>query len=110
MAMNDPAFDSSAQPHFDPFGGPEILAAAPSTEPQREIWIATRIGDEASLAFNESVSIRLEGRLDVEALKAGLGDVHARHEALHSTFSADGLSMVVVSAGPLEVPFFDWSG
>src|SRR5262249_10249356 len=36
-----------------------------STEPQREVWLADRLGAEASLAYNESVSLHLRGELDV---------------------------------------------
>ena len=35
---------------FDPFAGPSLLHTAPSTESQREIWTACRMGDDASLA------------------------------------------------------------
>jgi amino acid adenylation domain-containing protein len=94
---------------LDPFAGGAITAMVASTEPQREVWTATQIGTDASLAFNESASIRLRGVLDVEALRAALGDVVARHEALRSTFSADGLTMLVGEAPRVELPVHDWS-
>ncbi|HEX8106152.1 MAG TPA: aminotransferase class III-fold pyridoxal phosphate-dependent enzyme, partial [Kofleriaceae bacterium] len=43
--------------------------SSPSTEPQREVWLAARLGPEASLAYNESVSLHLRGELDVAALR-----------------------------------------
>jgi amino acid adenylation domain-containing protein len=95
---------------FDPFGGPEILSAAPSTDPQREIWTGAKIDTDASLAFNESVSLYFKGPLDVEALKWALGRLSARHEALHTTFSGDGLSILVVPPLTPDLPVLDWSG
>ncbi len=94
---------------FDPFAGPAILATAPSTEPQRELWTGSRMSDEGSLAFNESVTLWFQGPLDVEALRQALADLVARHEALRSTFSADGLSLLVGPAEPIPLPVHDWS-
>jgi amino acid adenylation domain-containing protein len=94
----------ASQDEFDPFAGPAILATAPTTEPQREVWMASQMGVDGSLAYNESVTVWMKGPLDVDALQASLRDVVERHEALRSTFSADGLTLVV-SAG-VELPVF----
>jgi amino acid adenylation domain-containing protein len=86
---------------------------APSTEPQREVWLADRLGPEASLAYNESVSLHLRGELDIAALRHAVRELPARHDALRATFGADGLS-VRAGAAPgmaaLEVPLRDLSG
>ncbi len=37
--------------------------AVPLTESQVEIWLSAQMGDEASCAFNESVTLRLNGQL-----------------------------------------------
>src|SRR5579871_3308611 len=56
-----------------------LLAAAdlertfPATDPQQEIWAASRLGDDASCSFNESVLVRLRGVLDVAALHHAVG-------------------------------------
>ena len=97
-----------AENSFNPFVT-TIEASGPSTEPQREIWTATRLSDEASLAFNESVSLRLRGPLRVEALRAALFDVVARHDALRATFSDDGLSFLVAAAEPVALQEHDWA-
>ncbi|HVK73992.1 MAG TPA: amino acid adenylation domain-containing protein [Kofleriaceae bacterium] len=84
--------------------------AVPSTEPQREVWLADRLGPEASLAYNESVSLDLRGELDVGALRAAVRALPARHDALRATFSADGLTLHVAAEPPaLEVPLHDLS-
>ncbi|MCG6924074.1 MAG: amino acid adenylation domain-containing protein [Acidobacteria bacterium] len=95
---------------FDPFAGPSLLLTAPSTESQREIWTACRMGDDASLAFNESNVLELEGELDVEALRTAVRDLVGRHEALHTTFSTDGLTLMVAEAHEVDVPLVDLSG
>ena len=95
---------------FDPFAGPAIVASAPTTAAQREIWAATRLGVDASLAFNESVTIRLAGALDEGALRTAVWAVVARHEALRTIFAPDGEAMMVLEP-PAEVPLVvhDWS-
>jgi len=63
---------------------------APTTEAQREIFHAVQMGDKANCSFNESNVIRLDGQLDVTALKSALHDIVVRHPALRSTISEDG--------------------
>ena len=84
-------------PTFDPFAGPAILTTAPSTEPQREIWTATLLGNDASLAYNESIALRMHGPLDESALRASLQDLVERHESLRTTFGADGTTLCVLA-------------
>src|SRR5262249_30093941 len=82
-----------------------------ATEPQREVWLADRLGTEASLAYNESVSISLRGELDVAALRRALRELPRRHDALRSTFTADGLHLRVPEQAPeLDIPMHDLSG
>ncbi len=102
--------DTDATSTFDPFAGPAIVAAAPTTEPQREIWTACALGDDASLAFNESITLTFDGSLNVDALRGAFDDVVARHDSLRSTLSADGLSLLVGSATPGALESVDHSG
>jgi len=104
-----PTFDTTSV-DYDPFASPAITRTAPSTEAQREIWLATRNGTEASLAFDESVSYRFRGALDLAAMRAALQDLVERHDALRSTFSADGLTLCVSSSFALAIPLTDLSG
>lgn len=94
---------------FDPFAGPRIERSFPSTDAQREIWLAARLGDDASLAFNEAIELSLTGVLDLTALQAAVDGLVARHEALRSTFSDDGLTVLVGAAGPVAIDRRDWS-
>lgn len=62
----------------------------PLTEGQQQIWLACRLSDEASAAYNESVLLKFKGRLDAEALTEAFDRLVARHEALHTVFSPQG--------------------
>jgi len=108
--MARPPADPPAAVEYDPFAGEALLRSVPSTEPQREMWLADSMGREASLAYNESVAVRLRGALDVAAMQRALRGLLERHEALRSTFTADGLTMNVNAAGAMEIPVSDVSG
>jgi amino acid adenylation domain-containing protein len=90
-------------PEYDPFAGPAIAAAVATTDPQREIWTAALVSDDASLSYNESITLSMRGPCQVEALRTALAEVALRHESLRATFSADGLTMLIADSG--EVPF-----
>jgi amino acid adenylation domain-containing protein len=95
-----------AEVNFDPFAGPELLRLVPITESQAEIWAACLLGgDDASRAYNESVTLRLTGPLDRPALQRALQALVQRHEALRSAFSADGKYSCVFRELP---PTFDY--
>lgn len=95
---------------FDPFAGPELIAIAPSTEPQLEIWASCIIGgDEANCAYNESFSLQLSGQFDQEAMFEALQEITNMHQALRSAFSADGKSICIYKYLPLDYRFADMS-
>ena len=97
-----------AEVEFDPFAGPELLRLVPITESQAEIWAACLLGgDDASRAYNESVTLRLTGPLDRPALRRALGALVQRHEALRSAFSANGKYSCVFRTLPLELDYHD---
>ncbi|MEN6540451.1 MAG: amino acid adenylation domain-containing protein, partial [Mizugakiibacter sp.] len=95
---------------YDPFAGAALARVVPTTEPQREVWLADRLGREASLAYNESVSLRLRGRPNVDALRAALQELVDRHEALRSTIGPGGEELCVAERIALELPLIDLSG
>ncbi|MGK0188016.1 MAG: amino acid adenylation domain-containing protein [Verrucomicrobiales bacterium] len=74
-----------------------------TTEPQREIYLASRLSDACSCAFNESATLKLDGRLDIDKLKQAFAAVQQRHDCLRSTFTDDGSIMLVHEQ--LDVPF-----
>ncbi|HVM89005.1 MAG TPA: amino acid adenylation domain-containing protein [Puia sp.] len=96
---------------FDPFAGPEILHVIPAIESQLEIWASCLIGGkEASLAFNESISLLFKGNFNRMAMEQSLQDLIKRHEALRTSFSADGKQICVYKELTLPVFYKDLSG
>jgi amino acid adenylation domain-containing protein len=101
MSPNDATTVATAV-DYDPFAEAALARVVPTTEPQREIWLAAKLEPEASLAYNESVSLRLSGELDAAALQAALQRLIDRHEALRANLSADGEELHI--AAGLDMP------
>ncbi|MCB0795948.1 MAG: amino acid adenylation domain-containing protein [Flavobacteriales bacterium] len=80
----------------DPFAGPEIEQAVPTTEAQREVIAASEMGPEASCAYNESVTLELKGALDREALWSAMQELVRRHGALRSTIAPGHERMIIL--------------
>ncbi|WP_169518313.1 non-ribosomal peptide synthetase/type I polyketide synthase [Solimonas variicoloris] len=89
---------------------PDDGGTLPLTESQLEIWLAAQLGDEASCAFNESVTVRLDGALDGAALQRALDALMARHDALRLRFAPTGESQCVAPPAPMSCPLVDLSG
>lgn len=81
----------------------------PLTESQLEIWLSAQMGDEASCAFNESLSLHMTGQLDAAALQLALSGIVERHDALRATFSATGEELRIAPAHPFGYEFIDLS-
>lgn len=94
---------------YDPFAEPELSRAVPTTDAQREVWLADQLGHEASLAYNEAVVLSLSGAVDVDALRASLLMLADRHESMRATFSDDGQMMLIEPHGKLALQLVDHS-
>lgn len=79
----------------DPFGSGEIARISPSTEPQREVIAAAAMSADANTAYNEAVSLRLSGDVDVDAVERALSLIVDRHDALRTTFTPQLDALVV---------------
>ncbi len=90
--------------------GPPGGAALPSTEGQKEIWMAHQLGDAPACAFNETVVLTLDGPLDHDALAAALLDLVARHDALRLRFARSGESFEVLPPFAPDLPLLDLTG
>jgi amino acid adenylation domain-containing protein len=81
---------------YNPFSGGDLLYVYPPTEPQKEIWASVITGGmPANCAFNESISLALEGAFDERKLQKALQQVVAAHDALRSVFTPDGSKVLV---------------
>jgi amino acid adenylation domain-containing protein len=79
------------------------------TDSQKEMWLSTQIQPEASGAFNASNVVQLRGPLNIECLRRAIHQVIDRHEALRSTFSADGMCILIHPSITIDVPVHDFS-
>ncbi len=67
---------------------------------QERLWFLWRL-DPSSAAYNVAGAIRLEGMLDVDALKAALRGLVERHESLRTRFGeSDGIAWQEIEADP----------
>ncbi|MBC7828215.1 MAG: amino acid adenylation domain-containing protein [Chitinophagaceae bacterium] len=95
----------------DPFHLPDIQLVVPAIQPQIEIFTSCLMGGEdASRSYNESVSLRLSGIFDQQAMLRALKEIVQRHEALRSSFSADGYSVFIQRDIDLRIFLQDLSG
>ena len=87
---------------FDPFEeAREIDKITLTNEPQREIWLSCIIGgNDASLSYNESVSLVINGDLNFAALKKAIDNLVLRHEALRATISPNGETLIIYKNAP----------
>ncbi|WP_338020557.1 non-ribosomal peptide synthase/polyketide synthase [Amycolatopsis sp. CB00013] len=76
----------------------------PVSAAQRSLWLVDRMEANA-VAYNFPLTFRLRGDLDLDALRAALGDVLGRHEVLRTVFEEhDGEPYQRVLDAP-EIPF-----
>jgi amino acid adenylation domain-containing protein len=107
--MSEAATSTVTAVDYDPFAAASVARVVPTTEAQRELWLADKLGREASLAFNEAVTLSIEGELGVDAMQDALLELSNRHEALRSVLSDDGLSMLISPEGSLRAARVDLS-
>jgi len=97
---------------FDPFAEiREIEKITLTNEPQREIWLACVVGGaEANLSYNESVSLAIKGDLNFTFFKKAIDNLVLRHEALRSTISPNGETLITYKDFPVDLELADISG
>ncbi|WP_206244414.1 non-ribosomal peptide synthetase/type I polyketide synthase [Novosphingobium terrae] len=78
-----------------PLGEPREV---PLTEPQLEILLSAQMGEQASCAYNESITLAFDGAVDPETLKGAIDDFIARHDALRATVPT-GQTLLAIAPG-----------
>ncbi len=86
-----------------------VSSLIPLTESQMEIWLRHQLGGDAAAAFNESVSLTLNGSLNVSALEDACAALVKRHDALRARFAKDGSGFEVQDAPAAIVEHVDVS-
>ncbi|NUP29425.1 MAG: AMP-binding protein, partial [Nocardia sp.] len=70
-------------------------AQVPLSLAQQRMWFLNRF-DQHSVAYNIPLAIRLSGALDIDALRAAVADLVARHEVLRTVYPE-------TESGPVQV-------
>ena len=83
-------------------------AVAPLSFAQQQVWLHAQLAPELPL-YNEPLTIRRRGPLDVAALEAALTEIVRRHEAWRTTFTVErGVPVQVVQPPfPVKLPVED---
>jgi len=93
---------------FDPFTADvDVATVPPLSEAQQEIWAVTQLGPEESCAYNLCYALRLSGELSWPALQAAIRQLLDRHEALRTTFEADGHGQTIQPPPSWDQPPLD---
>ena len=87
-----------------------VVAEAPLTEAQLEIWLSAQLSPEASCSYNEAFTLDLGGDLDAGALRQSIQAVIGRHDALRATFDAEGKTVHFAPKLAIDIPVLDYSG
>ncbi|WP_028477002.1 non-ribosomal peptide synthetase [Nocardia sp. CNY236] len=78
----------------------------PLSYAQRRMWFLNRF-DQTSAVDNIPVAVRLSGRLDIDALRAAIGDLAERHEVLRTRYpdvDGEGYQVILPATDPRAVP------
>ena len=108
-AVSPPIHDGAAEPAHEQMTGSLWRRALPLTAGQREIWIASQMGDVASCAFNESTSVLIGGPLDTGRFVQAVTKVLAEQESFRCRFDREGTSQWVDAQAAFDLPIIDLS-
>jgi len=81
----------------------------PVTDGQRVLWIASKISPMANRSYNEPLALHMRGEVGVPEIRAAVQEVSDRHQALRSSFTADGTRQKIPRTRPVLVPLIDYS-
>lgn len=81
----------------------------PLTEGQQQVWLASQIGEAASVAYNESMTLSARGNLNVEAMRRSIEKLVNRHDSLRTVFGPEGDYQEIIPHVKTSVPLVDFS-
>jgi hypothetical protein len=96
--------------HAPPAPAAGDVSVVPLTEAQTGLLALMKTGADAARAYNECLTLRVSGELDLEALGKAFQSVVDRHEALRSVFSLEDGQQSIRAGLRVDVPVTDLSG
>ncbi|AGC43406.1 non-ribosomal peptide synthetase [Myxococcus stipitatus DSM 14675] len=81
----------------------------PLTEAQRHLWVLARANEGGSIAYNLSMTLRLEGALREETLRRALKHIVDRHDALRTYVDLHGEQQHILPTCDVALPVLDLS-
>src|SRR6266436_5712438 len=87
------------------------IAPAPLSWAQRQVWLHAQVAPDVPV-YNEPITVRRRGPLDVDALERALSEIVARHEIWRTVFAVEDGEPVQRIAPPWRwsVPVVDLRG
>ncbi|MEO1373245.1 MAG: amino acid adenylation domain-containing protein [Cyanobacteria bacterium J06635_10] len=85
----------------------DATLTVPLTEAQKQLWVLAQISEEASSAYNVSISLQLRGSLNFTALHQALQKVVERHEALRTTIGSQGDFQQILPFLKVNIPYIN---
>ncbi|HET6977268.1 MAG TPA: amino acid adenylation domain-containing protein [Pyrinomonadaceae bacterium] len=94
-------------PPIVPVSREEVL---PLSFAQQRLWFIDQLAG-GSASYNNTVALRLDGNLDLQALEKTFSEIVRRHESLRTTFATvdDQLRQIIHPAQPFNLSVFDLS-
>ena len=81
----------------------------PLTKAQKQLWVLSKMNEEGSLAYNVSLSLKLQGSLNFTAMVKAVQAIVNRHESLRTTIDSEGNFQRVLPSLEIEVNYWDFS-
>ncbi|BCL39537.1 non-ribosomal peptide synthetase/type I polyketide synthase [Nostoc sp. MS1] len=92
------------------YSQPKPNDTIPLTEAQKQLWMLAQLGDDGSVAYNESVTLQLQGPVNASAMTKALQQVVDRHEALRTKISSQGDVQEILPTFKVDCPVIDFTG
>ena len=81
----------------------------PVTIPQKGLLLSSKLNDHLSCAYNESITLRLKGKVDFNILEKALDALVIKHDALRAKFSIDDDTMIISEQAKYDLKQIDLS-
>nr|WP_277991511.1 non-ribosomal peptide synthetase [Corallococcus macrosporus] len=106
----DAATGAGTGPALDPIERVRRDVPLPLSFAQERLWFIDQLQPNTA-AYNIPAVLRMDGALDVEALRQAFEALVRRHESLRTTFhdAAEGVRQVIHPAAPMDLPLVDLS-